>query len=134
MRTARCRLADAAQSAGCRSGAPACVSACCVNVAIVACACTSRVRRFDPPFYISTLIFLFTPHAQATLTTSALLPSPYPEQMIDEAAERAVIQAEPLLPEAGTTEREQMDAAHNRMVAGVQAGFRQSRMERTRGI
>jgi hypothetical protein len=46
---------------------------------------------------------------------------------LDAADEQAAREAEPLLPAPGTPERERMDMAHRKMVAGLLAGFRQSR-------
>ena len=46
------------------------------------------------------------------------------DRAADEAAERAAIQAEPLLPEPGTAERERMDRRHAEMIGGLLAAYR----------
>ena len=50
-----------------------------------------------------------------------------PEQAADEAADRAAIAAEPLLPAPGTAEREAMRQRQAATIAGLLAGFAASR-------
>jgi hypothetical protein len=49
------------------------------------------------------------------------LPPATPEQAADEAADRAAIAAEPLLPDPGTPERELLDGQQTEMLAGLRA-------------
>jgi hypothetical protein len=54
------------------------------------------------------------------------LAPPSAEQAADEAADHEAIASEPLLPAAGTAERERLDGGQAAMVAGLLAGFRPS--------
>ncbi len=51
------------------------------------------------------------------------LPPATPEQAADEAADRAAIAAEPLLPAPGTAARAEMDRRHAAIIAGLLAAF-----------
>lgn len=52
---------------------------------------------------------------------ASVLPPASAEQQAEEAADRAAIAAEPLLPDPGTPERERLDRRHRAMLAGLLA-------------